>query len=860
LPRPLVPEDLPKIEKIIRKLLKQDLSFKRFEIDLDEAIKLFANSGQPLKVELLENLRDKGTTSLSEEERTDLGDEKTKNAYLIFNLKRGNLKRALKLDFTDYFDMFKYASVKDFQIIEDYIIVKLAEIEIIDFLCAIKEFLDTLPMHYDDWMNIPEELQEELKTIDNLNNWLDSIIPHIKVIGKVNGMIKYYSADATVFGENPNHNFLDDVNEEDRNELKDIFWSQEEIEKGLSLIDTYKSKIDINIPKITIYRITDEKTGEILFEDLCKGPHIENIKKFNQNKIISLIPTRFLELSDLNIIKQYGEIKTVTLNNEMFYKIISNEIQQNILFDILKQGINSEYEKGKIKYAMIGYKMIIGNRQESLFEKSVLEIGKNFNVSEQDNKNLEYIFKQKIKDIETTQELGLSLDKFSASYWRGDQTRGINMQRLYALVFETKEELETFQTAREEAKKFDHRVLGQELDLFSFSDLVGSGLPLFSPKGTLLRNTLKAMLFQISKSYGCLEVTIPHMAKIDLYETSGHAKKFAGELFHVKSHYDIDFVLKPVNCPHHTQIFASKMRSYRDLPLRYIESTMQYRDEKPGAIGGLTRVRAITCDDGHTFCTPDQIKGEILSLCKTIEEFYTNLGMYGNHWVSISVRDYQNLDNYTGFPEDWDKAESMLKEINQELGLNGKVCEGEAAIYGPKLDFMYKDLQGNERQLSTVQLDFATPKRFGLTYKEADGTERPPVMIHRAILGSYERFLAILLESTKGRFPFWLAPVQIKILTINNQAETLEYVGKVKSILSEIVLMKPLKYNELRFEIDDRQESLGKKIREGEMAKIPVLLIIGPKDILENQVSVRTQGGEEKVKLEGLEEFLKNLK
>jgi threonyl-tRNA synthetase len=301
------------------------------------------------------------------------------------------------------------------------------------------------------------------------------------------------------------------------------------------------------------------------------------------------------------------------------------------------------------------------------------------------------------------------------------------------------------------------------------------------------------------------------------------------------------------------------MRSYRDLPLRYIESTMQYRDEKPGAIGGLTRVRAITCDDGHTFCTPDQIKGEILSLCKTIEQFYTNLGMYGNHWVSISVRDYQNLDNYTGYLEDWDKAENMLKEINQELGLNGKVCEGEAAIYGPKIDFMYKDLQGNERQLSTVQLDFATPKRFGLTYKEADGTERPPVMIHRAILGSYERFLAILLESTKGRFPFWLSPVQIKILTINNSEEVLSYVAKIKAILNETVLMKPLKYNEIRFEIDERQESLGKKIREGEMQKVPVLLIVGPKDIAENQVSVRTQGGEQKVKLGELGEFLETL-
>jgi threonyl-tRNA synthetase len=550
-----------------------------------------------------------------------------------------------------------------------------------------------------------------------------------------------------------------------------------------------------------------------------------------------------------------GEIRTFYVRGDYQNKGIGTKILKecvNILaekYDSIKIGTLVGNEKAIKLYKNLGFEEYERVDYQMLFAgKQIPTISVNLKLP-----------KSKIKEIQTNNSLGFSLDKFSASYWRGDQARGINMQRLYALVFETKEELETFKTAREEAKKFDHRVLGQELDLFSFSDLVGSGLPLFSPKGTLLRNTLKAMLFQISKSYGCLEVTIPHMAKIDLYETSGHAKKFAGELFHVKSHYDIDFVLKPVNCPHHTQIFASKMRSYRDLPLRYIESTMQYRDEKPGAIGGLTRVRAITCDDGHTFCTPDQIKGEILSLCKTIEEFYTNLGMYGNHWVSISVRDYQNLDNYTGFAEDWDKAENMLKEINSELGLNGKVCEGEAAIYGPKLDFMYKDIQGNERQLSTVQLDFATPKRFGLTYKETDGTERPPVMIHRAILGSYERFLAILLESTKGRFPFWLAPVQLKILTINNSTEVLEYVDRVKQILAEIVLMKPLKYNEIRFEIDDRQESLGKKIREGEMQKVPVLLIVGPKDILENQVSVRTQNGEEKVRLEDLESFLQQL-
>ena len=500
---------------------------------------------------------------------------------------------------------------------------------------------------------------------------------------------------------------------------------------GTTNLSADVSEVLTSDPVITIWRLVDETTGEILFEDLCRGPHIENAA-------------------------------------------------------------------------------------------------------------------QELKGI------GFSIDKFSSAYWRGDQARNLSMQRVYLLTFANQADHDSFVLAREEAKQFDHRVLGQQLDLFSFSELVGAGLPLFTPRGTTVRNAVKSLLFQISKRYGAKEVTIPHMAKIDLYETSGHAKKFAGELFHVKSHYNVDFVLKPVNCPHHTQIYASQPRSYRDLPLRYIESTMQYRDEKPGQIGGLTRVRAITCDDGHTFCTPDQIHAEIYALCQIIKEFYTSIDMYDGHWVSISVRDYAHPENYTGTPEDWDKAEQMLKDINIELGLGGTICEGEAAIYGPKLDFMYKDLQGNDRQLSTVQLDFATPQRFGLTYTDVDGSEKPPVMIHRAILGSYERFLAIFLERTKGHFPLWMAPEQVRILTVNNDPAVLDYVAKIEAILSEIVLSKPLKYNELRYEKDIRNEGLGKKLKEALTMKIPMILIVGPRDIEAGVVSMRTQKGEERVGLDQL--------
>jgi len=459
--------------------------------------------------------------------------------------------------------------------------------------------------------------------------------------------------------------------------------------------------------------------------------------------------------------------------------------------------------------------------------------------------------------VESTGKVGaFKLQKIAGAYWRGKEGNP-QMQRLYGVAFPSQQELDDYLKAVEEAKLRDHRLLGKQLDLFTFSDLVGPGLPLFTPRGTMIRNLLKSMLTQVGRKYGGEEVGIPHIAKRELYETSGHAQKFGEELFEVKSHYDIDFVMKPVNCPHHTQIFASRPRSYKELPISYMESTMQYRDEKPGQIGGLTRVRAITVDDGHIFCTTDQIKDVVVGLCKFIEEFHSSLGMYGDHWVSLSVRDYSKPEGYVGDPEDWEKAEQMLADMAEELGLNAKRMEGEAALYGPKLDFMYRDVLGNERQLSTVQLDFATPKRFGLTYINEQGEEANPVMIHRAILGSYERFMAILLEKTAGWLPLWLAPEQVRILTINDAVA--DYAQKVQEQLQGIVLMEPLKYNEMRVTLDDRNESLGRKIRDAVELKVPVLIIVGPRDAAQNQVSVRTRDGEKTIALEELEAFLKSL-
>lgn len=421
------------------------------------------------------------------------------------------------------------------------------------------------------------------------------------------------------------------------------------------------------------------------------------------------------------------------------------------------------------------------------------------------------------------------LISLAGAYWRGDEKREM-LQRIYGVLFETKDDLAAHLQKMEEAKKRDHRKLGQELDLFTFSDLVGAGLPLWTPKGTVIRTQLQNALMSISRKYDMLPVTIPHLAKIDLYKISGHAEKFDDELFRVKSHYDVEFVMKPVNCPHHTQIYAARPRSYKDLPLRYIESTMQYRDEKPGEIGGLTRVRSITCDDGHTFCRVDQIEAEAKAIGNIIKEFYSGLGMYGNHWVSLSVRDPQTPDKYIGDDADWVQAEAMLQAVSDDLGLDAKRMEGEAALYGPKLDFMFKDSMDRERQLATIQIDFAMPKRFGLTYTDSDGTEKHPVMIHRAILGSYERFMAILIEHFAGDFPLWLAPVQVAILPISDKFN--DYASAVE---------KQLKAAGVRTLLDDANESVGKKIRNSEKMKYPLMLVVGEKEIEAKATAVRSR-------------------
>ncbi len=456
--------------------------------------------------------------------------------------------------------------------------------------------------------------------------------------------------------------------------------------------------------------------------------------------------------------------------------------------------------------------------------------------------------------VTNTGEVGaFKLMRVAGAYWRGNE-KNPQMQRLYGVAFSTQDELDKHLEMIEQAKQRDHRKLGKELDLYTMSPLVGAGLPMFTPRGTVIREVLAKYSNQLREARGFQKVWTPNITKTALYEASGHWAKFGDELFLVTSQETDDkMALKPMNCPHHTQIFASQPRSYKDMPVRYLETTTDYRDEKTGELGGLNRVRSLTQDDSHVFCRQDQIGNEIDGLLASVRELYRTIGMKLR--VRLSYRD--DSDAYLGDMELWESAQEQLKNAVIKNELDYFEQEGEAAFYGPKIDFMATDALGREHQLATAQLDFVQPNRFALEYKDAESNAQTPVMIHCALLGSIERFMSVLIEHTAGWFPFWVAPEQVRILTINDTV--LDYVEEIERGLRSVALMEPVKHNELRFTRDDRNESLGKKIREATAMKVPVQLIVGPKDKEAREVSVRTQDGEQKVQISHLEEYLRSL-
>ncbi len=421
--------------------------------------------------------------------------------------------------------------------------------------------------------------------------------------------------------------------------------------------------------------------------------------------------------------------------------------------------------------------------------------------------------------VEATNRVGaFKLMRVAGAYWRGKEGNP-QMQRIYGVAFATPKELRQYLDMLEEAKKRDHRKLGQELDLFLFSDLVGSGLPLFTPRGTVIREQLAAYSNELREQFDFQKVWTPHVTKKDLYEKSGHWAKFGDELFLVKSQETSDeLVMKPMNCPHHTRIYASQPRSYRDLPLRYLETTTDYRDEKTGELGGLNRVRALTQDDSHVFCRPDQLEDEINKLLSCAEQLYLAVDMKLR--VRLSYRD--DSDAYLGSSELWESAQAQLKAAVIANKLEYFEQAGEAAFYGPKIDFMVSDALGREHQLSTVQLDFVQPERFGLEYAAEDGTMGHPVMIHSALLGSIERFMSVYIEHTAGKFPVWVAPEQIRLISVNQESETVNFVDTV---------LRQAKELGLRAVVDNSNESVGKKIRAAELMKVPYTVVLGEKEI-----------------------------
>ncbi len=443
--------------------------------------------------------------------------------------------------------------------------------------------------------------------------------------------------------------------------------------------------------------------------------------------------------------------------------------------------------------------------------------------------------------VENTAELNpnaIALESVAGAYWRGDETKA-QLQRIYGTAWETPEQLAEYQRRKEEALKRDHRKLGKELGLFIFADVVGPGLPLWTPKGTVLRSLLEDYLKQEQVKRGYLPVVTPHIARVDLFKQSGHWQKYSEDMFPMMAETEEDkakelgFVMKPMNCPFHIQIYKSELRSYRELPMRLAEFGTVYRYEQSGELGGLTRVRGFTVDDSHLFVTPDQLDSEFMSVVELILSVFKSLQLK-NFRARLSFRDPENPDKYIGSDEAWDKAQNAIRKAVEKLGMEHFEGIGEAAFYGPKLDFIFQDALEREWQLGTVQVDYNLPERFELEYVADDGTRQRPVMLHRAPFGSLERLIGILIEEYAGDFPVWLAPTQIRLLPVGD-----EFVPFAKDVVSQLLLLG------VRAEVDLSGDRLGKLIRNAEKDKIPVMAVVGAKEVEANALSIRTRAAGE---------------
>lgn len=539
-----------------------------------------------------------------------------------------------------------------------------------------------------------------------------------------------------------------------------------------------------------------------------------------------------IEKSMKKIISQNQDFQMFEVSYEQARELISlmGEEFKNELVDKLESGDFKNQEKisGKISFYINTWKWWNTSELQSFIEEKWY-----FNFSEHLDgdqvRNLKFIDMcagpEHVASTASLDANSFKLARVAGAYWLGN-AENQQLTRIYAYAFDNKADLDAHLKMIEEAKKRDHRIIGAKLKLFSVSELIGPGLPLMQPAGMIIRKELEDYLWGLHKTRWYDRVWTPHIAKEALYECSGHAAKFGDELFRVQGKED-KFIMKPMNCPHHMQIFADNQFSYRDMPVRYFEPATIYRDEKSGQLSGLTRVRSITQDDGHLFCRVDQIKAEVKTITDIIKEFYTTLGLTNDYWVSLSVRD-DDKSKYLGTDDVWETAESALEEAAQENKLPYKRIEGEAAFYGPKLDFMFKDAIGREWQLATIQCDFNLPERFELSFTNKDGEKERPVVIHRAIAGSLERGMGVFIEHFAGTFPLWMAPRQVRLVPVADKFN--DYGDSV---------YKKLKDAGIRVELDDSSDSLNKKVRNAEKMHVNYILVIGEEEENTQSVSVR---------------------
>lgn len=575
-----------------------------------------------------------------------------------------------------------------------------------------------------------------------------------------------------------------------------------------------KKKQDIEVVRHSLAHVLAGAVTEIFDEvKLAIGPAVQNgfYYDFDLPHVLTLKDLKILEKKMREIIKKNYQFEKTEMSIEEaedFFRKAGQEYKSELISDLKKEG-----EK----------------------EVSVYQSGGFFDLC-------------KGPHLDSTGEIpidGFKLTKISGAYFKGDENNKM-LQRVYGVAFSSKEELARYLKMMEEALKRDHRKLGKELDLFVFSELVGPGLPIYTPKGAILRKEIIRFSGELQKEIGYQEVHTPNINKAELFKVSGHYEKYKEDMFQVSSNYTKEeYFLKPMNCPQHTQIYASHLRSYKDLPVRISDFSNLYRDEKPGELSGLTRLRCFCQDDGHCFCREDQIKEEFLAVMGAIKKAMAVFKM--DYTIRLSLWDPQKKEKYLGSKENWEKSQKILEEILVKNKIDYEKAIGEAAIYGPKMDLMCKDSIGREWQISTIQLDFIMPQRFKLTYIDDQGKEKTPVMIHRALLGSPERFLGVLIEHYAGAFPLWLSPVQVAVLPISEKLE--KYAKSVE---------EKLKTLGVRILLDDSSNSLGKKIREAEKQKTPYMLILGEKEAKEKNLTVRKRGSREQETLP-VEEFAQKI-